>query len=98
MEFFTKKEVIKKIIIVILIVMSFNYIAPTISQANDDETFGGVLFRPISLLLCGISDVIIRSLQGIFTGDSAISYGGIDEIESDTYHIKYSPGIIFSGR
>jgi hypothetical protein len=94
MKFLNNKQTSKKIIIAILLVMSFNFISPSISHAS----FGGKLFDPIAQLLCGIADVFIMTLQNIFMGDGAISYGGIDEIETDIYYIKYSPGIIFSGK
>ncbi len=94
MKLFTNKGFIKKIIIAILLVMSFNFVSPTISQAS----FGGALFEPISQLIVGVSDSIIMLLQYLFTGDENISYGGIEEIDTNSYHIKYSPGIIFSGK
>lgn len=93
MKVFTDKNVIKRITIAILIVMMFSFMSPTVSQAD----FGGKLFEPISQLLCGVADLVIMGLQKIFVGDGDIYYGGISEIESSTYHIKYSPGIIFSG-
>lgn len=94
MKFFTSKETTKKIIIAILLVMSFNFITPVASQAD----FGGALFKPISQLLCGVSDLVIKGLQKYFTGVGDIKYGGISEIESDSFFIRYSPGIIFSGK
>lgn len=93
MKLLKSKEVSKKIIISIILVISFNFAAPTITNAD----FGGALFKPISLLLVGISDLIIEGLQKTFVGYGTIKYGGIDEIESDTYNIRYSPGVIFSG-
>ena len=94
MKFFTNKQMSKKIILAILLVMSFNFISPTVSQAD----FGGALFKPISLLLCSLSDLVIKGLQKYFTGIENINFGGISEIESDFYVIRYSPGIIFSGK
>jgi hypothetical protein len=64
MKLFTNKEIRKKIIIAILLVMSFNFISPTISDAD----FGGALFKPISQLLQGIGDLVIKGLQKIFVG------------------------------
>ena len=98
MEFFTKKEVIRKVIIAILIVMSFNFLSPTVSHAD----FGGALFEPISKLLCGVSDLIIQALQKYFVGVWDISYEGPGKGQGHstgtTYYIRYSPGIIFSGK
>ena len=95
MKNLNNRQFSKKIVIAILIVMSFNFISPNISNADN---FGGKLFKPISQLLCGISDVIISFLQEIFIGDGTIKYGGIDEIETDSYFIRYSPGLIFAGQ
>lgn len=64
MKLFTDKEISKKIIIAILLVMSFNFILPTVSQAD----FGGALFKPIAQLLQGIADLVIKGLQKAFVG------------------------------
>ena len=68
MKFFTKKETSKKIIIAILLVMTFNFISPNISQAD----FGGALFKPIAQLLQAIGDLVIQGLQKMFIGDGQI--------------------------
>lgn len=59
MKIFTKKKFIQKIVIVIIIIMSFSAIMPTQSQAG----FGGKLFDPIARLLAAIADVPIGLLQ-----------------------------------
>ena len=64
MSIFTNKEIKKKIIIAILLVMSLNFITPTVSEAD----IGGVLFKPISQLLQTIGDLVIKGLQKIFVG------------------------------
>lgn len=94
MKFFTNKEITKKIIIAILLVMTFNFIIPITSHAD----FGGALFKPISQLLCAVSDLVIKGLQKYFIGVDDIQWGGISEIESNSFFIRYSPGIIFSGK
>ncbi len=68
MEFFTNKSITKKVIIAVLLVMSFNFISPTISQAD----FGGVLFTPISQLLASLGDLVISTLQKYFIGSGEI--------------------------
>ena len=68
MKFCTNKDTSKKIIIAILIVMSFNFISPTVSRAD----FGGDLFKPIAQLLQAIGDLVIKGLQKIFVGDGDI--------------------------
>ena len=95
MKLFTNKEFSKKIIIAILLVMSFNFISPTISQADA----GGALFKPISQFISWVADLIIQGLQTYFIGYGDISDNAVpntdDKIKS--YYIRYSPGIIFSG-
>ena len=72
MKFFNNKEKCKKIVIAILIVMSFNFISPRISNASVD-TVGGALFSPLAQLLTAIGDLLIEGLQKIFLGDSSIA-------------------------
>lgn len=69
MKFFTNKETSKKIIIAILLVMSFNFITPNISQAD----FGGTLFKPIAELLKALGDLVIKGLQSMLLGDGTIA-------------------------
>ncbi len=59
MKKLTSKSKIQKIIIVIIIVMSFNFIAPTYSRAN----FGGVLAGPIIDFFSGVCDAVLSALQ-----------------------------------
>lgn len=60
------------------------------------QVSGGDLFHPLAQLLCGIGDVVIKAMQKVFIGDGDIKSGGIDEAETSTFHIRYSPLIIFS--
>ena len=69
MKILQNKETIKKIIIAVLLVMSFNFISPTISQAD----FGGSLFAPIAELLRALGDLVMEGLQKIFTGNGDIA-------------------------
>ena len=63
MKFFTKNS--KKILISIVLVMLFNIITPTISQAD----FGGALFKPIADLICSVADIVLEMLHDFFTGN-----------------------------
>jgi len=72
MKIIKDKQISKKIIIAILLVMSFNFISPTVCEAD----VGGALFKPISELLQTIADLVIEFLQKVFVG-----YGEI-EIEN----------------
>lgn len=68
MKIFTQKSTLQKIIITIVIVILFNFIAPNISMAK--ETFGGVLFTPIQALIIGLGDGIMYIISSALTGES----------------------------
>lgn len=95
MKFFTNKEITKKIIIAVLLVMTFNFITPVTSQAD----FGGALFSPIAQLIASLGDLVIMGLQSWFIGYGDIADKDIPKTEGSArqYYIRYSPGIIFSG-
>lgn len=59
MEKITNKKTMQKIIIAIVIVLSFNFIVPSYSQAD----FGGTLAGPIIDLFSGICDALLTALQ-----------------------------------
>lgn len=96
MKFFMKKNsVVKRIILTIIlgIILLTNY---SYATPYADE-FGGALFSPICDLLCGISDLLIEGCQYYFVGFTDIKDSkGRDA--STNYKIRYSPGIIFSGK
>lgn len=71
MKTFTNKKVVQKVIIAILIVLSFNFIAPTYSRAS----VGGVLFGPIIDLFAKVGDAVLASLQ-YFMYDGLPNTGG----------------------
>lgn len=79
MKIFTNKNVTQKVIITILIVLSFNFIVPSYSQAD----FGGVLMGPVIDLLSGIGDVVLSALQ-YFMYDGEISVGGAGSAAANT--------------
>ena len=62
------KKSIQKIVILIVIVLSFNFIMPTYSRAD----FGGVLMGPIIDLITGLGDAILSALQ-FFMYDGTIN-------------------------
>lgn len=85
-----KGKILKKIIPIFLVfIFLFNFIMPNYVYADTWETVGGVLFKPIKLLACGIGDAVMNTLQNIF-----VTYKTNIEID-DSYIIRYSPGIIF---
>lgn len=59
MKFLTEKGIVHKLIIAIVIVLLFNFMAPTISSAG----IGGILFEPIQSLLLVIADGIMSITQ-----------------------------------
>jgi len=63
--FLRSKNWIKKIWIAVVILISFNFVAPNYSQA---ATIGGDLFQPFAQLLCGIGDLVLGGLQYLFMG------------------------------
>ena len=71
MNIFTNKKTVQKIIIAILIVLSFNFLAPTYSQAD----FGGVLLGPIIDLFAGVGDAVMSAMQ-FFMYDGQINTAG----------------------
>ena len=68
MKRFMSKKSIQKIVILIVIVLSFNFIMPTYSRAD----FGGVLMGPIIDLITGLGDAILSALQ-FFMYDGTIN-------------------------
>lgn len=88
-----RTKMLKKIMPIFLaVIMVFNFIMPNYVYAAD---FGGVLFKPIAELLCGIGDIAIEILQNTFvTAKTKILQSAMG---IPTYIIRYSPGIIFSG-
>ncbi|MCI8482289.1 MAG: hypothetical protein HFJ27_04345 [Clostridia bacterium] len=66
MKFFTKKSVIRKIIIAIVIVMSFNFSIPQTVQADA----GGIFVSPLVALVTVIFDSIQHVLEWSMLGES----------------------------
>lgn len=64
MEIFKKKSLILKIVIALVVVILFNFSAPTISQAS----IGGTLLQPIVALLTAIGDGAMLVIQSILFG------------------------------
>ena len=60
MKNFTKKGIVQKIVIVIIFVISFNFIIPNVSFADEPESgVNGALFDPIEDLLLNVTDVVV---------------------------------------
>lgn len=68
----TNNNIVQKIAITILIVLSFNFITPTFSRAD----FGGVLFGPAVDLVAGLGDALMALLQTFMYGNVEINLGG----------------------
>lgn len=65
MKIFTKRNILQKTTIAILMVLCINFIIPTYSSAD----FGGVIASPIVDFVCSIGDVVINLLQRLMTGE-----------------------------
>ena len=94
MKFFTDKKIINRIIIAIIIVTIINFMSPTISKAITLDEKGGDLFAPICDALYYFADLIIGALQQFFIGEEL----DLGPYNPRDYKIKYSPGVIFSGK
>lgn len=68
MEIFTNKSLVLKIVIALVIVILFNFCAPTLSHAGVSEVIGGTLLSPIIDLLLAIGDGAINLIQSILFG------------------------------
>ena len=68
MEIFTKKSIVLKIVIALVIVILFNFSAPTISNAGMLEAIGGTLLEPIVDLLISIGDAAMYLIQKLVMG------------------------------
>ncbi len=68
MEIFKSKSIVLKIVIALVIVILFNFCAPTLSHAGLAEVIGGTLLSPIVDLLLAIGDGAINLIQNILFG------------------------------
>ena len=72
MKIFTKKSIVLKIVIALVIVILFNFSAPTISNAAGMlEAIGGTLLSPMMDLLVAIGDGLIKVIQELIIGVDA---------------------------
>lgn len=78
MKIRNNKNLTQKIIIAIVIVISFNFVTPTFSQAD----FGGVLLGPVIDLIAGIGDAVMALLQVFMDG------GENDLLSSEGFLVK----------
>lgn len=68
MEILRKKNIVLKIVIALVIVILFNFSAPTISHAGLGEIIGGTLLTPIVDLLLAIGDGVMLIIQKAVLG------------------------------
>ena len=99
MKIFTNKKIT---IVLLIVVILFNFILPTVSNANKAvEQIAGGLFLGIAKFLRQVADLVIEELQKDFMGEEfgVESIGGYYiDIGKGTPRIMYSPGVIFSGK
>lgn len=91
------KNKTNKVIIMIVIIMLFNFVMPNYSHAGliTDWVTHKILDAFAELLLV-IPDNLFGVLQGVFLGDSSIC--NTDKNIKEMYAIKLSPGTIFAGK
>ena len=53
----------KIICLMLIVIILVNVFVPICSFADEDEDFGGVIFKPISKLLCALGDISLSELQ-----------------------------------
>lgn len=81
-----RKSATNKILIVILIVILFNFIVPNYSHAD----WGGVLFDPIVDLIAAIGDAVLSALQ-YFMYDGNVSLNGQNIFSMTVPNLAFSP-------
>ena len=86
MKRFMSKKSIQKIVILIVIVLSFNFIMPTYSRAD----FGGVLMGPIIDFITGLGDAVLSALQ-FFMYDGSIDVTSVAGKYADTIYTIINP-------
>ncbi|MCL2354557.1 MAG: hypothetical protein FWC68_01450, partial [Oscillospiraceae bacterium] len=95
MSFLANKKWAKRIAIILIVITLFTFIMPVTSNAS---TFGAAnLVRPIFQFVVFLGDLTIGWLQYTFMGVRDIRIETPLMGVSDTFIIRYSPGVIFSG-
>ena len=71
------KNLTQKIVITIIIVLSFNFTVPNFSQAGLIANFGGKLMEPVIDFIAGLFDLPMMLLQSILDGSkmNTLGYG-----------------------
>lgn len=68
MKFFTNKNLIQKMTIMLVMLMLFNFAAPKPVQAGIGEDLGGLILDPIFFLFTTVTDAVYNGLQRIMIG------------------------------
>lgn len=82
MKMIQNKNLIQKIVILLLIVVSFNIVCPTRSQASLADV-GGVLLKPIADLLVGLGDAVVQVEHDLVLYETAKDEAG-NPLDVDT--------------
>lgn len=69
MKILKNKNLTQKIILGIIIVLSFNFIAPSYTSAVTAWSIGGVLLGPVIDLVAGLGDAVLAIMQWCLTGE-----------------------------
>lgn len=65
MKLFTTKNIVQKIMIILVLLLLFNFIYPNYAHA---ASFGGVLWDPVQSLVVGLGDAIVSIMQNLLLG------------------------------
>ena len=91
MKMLRNKKALQKMVIAVVLTISFNFIFPMYSNASGFFG-GGNLFSPINDLFCGIGDGLMNLLQWHFlpNSPSAINYGRVIDVCIDNARKNHS--------
>lgn len=97
MKILNNKGLTQKIIITIVIVLTFNFMTPTYSSAANNH--GGVLFGPVIDLIAGIGDSVMALLQFFMDGGSGVEISSegflkkVTDFDAATYGMQTESGL-----
>lgn len=91
MKLVKRKNILTKLIIIILIITTLTGIVPNISYAETDTEEGGSIFNPLCKMATFVCDGLMQFMQNAFVSFDNIVMG------DGRYEFQYSPGVIFSG-
>lgn len=94
MKFFANKKITQKIVITILLILSFNFIIPKPIHANIVEDaietagdlIGGFILNPFLSLLTSITDAAFNAVQDFMLGNDNKFFFMVSRDDTDQYY------------